>query len=154
MITLRPMTEEEFSAYKHPSMEAYALERSRNFDTPVEEERRVATRQFAQLLKDGLRTEGQLLWKVTVTGTGEVVGSLWVYVDGETAAAFIYDINIDRQQRGKGYGGATLTALERELRSMGVTRIGLNVFADNSVAMGLYRRQGYKITNYSMQKRL
>ena len=40
------------------------------------------------------------------------------------------------------------------LRPLGVLHIGLNVFADHPFAQRLYARQGYTITNYSMQKRL
>ncbi len=37
---------------------------------------------------------------------------------------------------------------------MGVSRIGLNVFADNHVAIGLYQKHGYTTTNFNMQKRI
>ncbi len=44
--------------------------------------------------------------------------------------------------------------MEDELRRMGVSRIGLNVFANNHVAIGLYQKHGYITTNMNMQKHI
>ena len=153
MIALRPMTEFEFEQYRSAALGEYARERARNFGTPLEQERAVAERQYAELLKDGVHTKGHRLWTV-MQDTGEAVGSLWVYVDEDQKRAFIYYIVISPEHRGKGYGKRTLEVLEEELKSMGVNWIGLNVFADNSVAIGLYQKQGYRTTNFNMQQRL
>ena len=153
MVKLRPMTQAEFEAFERLSMEDYAKERARNLDSPVEEQRAEAERQYAELLKDGLNTEGHRLWKITQE-TGEVVGDLWVHIAPGGKRAFIFAISIDENQRGKGYGKQALDALEAELKPLGVTRIGLNVFADNAVARHLYEKQGYHATNYNMVKRI
>jgi ribosomal protein S18 acetylase RimI-like enzyme len=153
MIALRAMTESEFERFQTTALEAYALERARNLDGPVEREREVAARQFADLLPEGVRSRGHYLWMVTGDG-GEVVGNLWVYVEEDRKSAFIYDIEIEPEHRGKGYGKGALDLLEAELKAMGVTTIALNVFADNSVAINLYRKQGYRTTNFNMQKRI
>ncbi|HUS15500.1 MAG TPA: GNAT family N-acetyltransferase [Chloroflexia bacterium] len=153
MLALRPMSQDEFAAFYAFGVEDYAQERSRNFDTPLEDERAESARQFADLLKDGLQTAGQHLWKV-VDDRGEAVGSLWVAVQAEQQRAFIFDIVMDEDQRGKGYGGQTLQLLEEELRPLGIQRIGLNVFADNPRAMHLYEKQGYRFTNHNMTKQI
>ncbi len=44
--------------------------------------------------------------------------------------------------------------LEARMRPLGVRRIALNVFADNAVAMYLYRQTGYRTVATSMQKDL
>jgi ribosomal protein S18 acetylase RimI-like enzyme len=156
MLRLRPMTEADFTAWRSGAVEAYAQERARNLDSPLEAERAVAERQIAELLKDGVRTEGHHLWQVVLdTGAAaEVVGLLWVAIDAARRRAFIYSIEIAPAHRGRGYGRQTLELLEAELRPRGVERIGLNVFAENQVAMRLYLRQGYRVTNSSMVKRL
>ncbi len=153
MVQLRPMTEAEFEAWRTESLEGYAQERARNLDAPVEEQRVEAERQYAELLKDGLNTEGHRLWMVTLE-TGDVVGGLWVHLSGDGKRAFIFSIDIDEAQRGKGYGKQTLDALETELKPMGVKRIGLNVFSDNVVANRLYQKQGYRVTNCNMMKEI
>jgi ribosomal protein S18 acetylase RimI-like enzyme len=153
MTALRPMTESEFARYTGTMWEDYAQERARNSGRPIEEERAEAARQRVQLQKDGMRTEGHRYWTVT-DDSGAPVGVLWVAVDAPKKQAFIYDIRIDEQQRGKGHGKATLDLLEAELRPLGVARIALNVFADNTVAQSLYRRQGYYPVATLMQKDL
>lgn len=152
MIKLRPMTEREFEAFRRVSLEDYAQERARNLGTPVEEQRASAERQYAELLKDGLQTEGHRLWKI-MDETGEVVGDLWVRIaDGKRA--FIFFIGIDEPHRRKGYGKQALDALEAELQPQGIASIGLNVFADNAVARHLYEQQGYHTTNQNMVKQI
>jgi ribosomal protein S18 acetylase RimI-like enzyme len=153
VITLRPMTPEEFVPFRAEGLEDYAHERARNLNHTVDEERAEATRQYDQLLPAGVESPAQRLWSV-LDETGAVVGSLWVALKDGATQAFIYYIVINEDQRGKGYGKATLDALDATLKPLGVTHIGLNVFADNPVAQRLYARQGYTITNYSMQKRI
>ena len=152
-ITLRPMTEEEFERFNHIGIEEYAQERARNFGAELEGERAEATRQWTQLLKDGLQTKGHHLWSA-VKADGAVVGCLWVLVEEERRRAFIFSIRIEERERGKGFGRQTLQQLEAHLRPKGITSIGLNVFADNEVAQALYRQMGYRITNANMVKRL
>ncbi len=151
MVTLRPMTEAEFQHLMSYQWEEYAQERARNFRTPIEEERANAKRQTAELLKEGLNTPGHRFWTV-VDDAGAAVGILWVFIDAPKRSAFIYDIAMDAAQRGKGYGRQTLAALEQELRSLGVTRIELNVFGDNAVAYRLYQSVGYWTVATHMRK--
>ena len=153
MPALRPMTEDEFARFRPELLEGYAAERARNLGTTLEVERAVAERQTAELLPDGVRTKNHHLWIVT-DDAGERVGVLWALVDPAQRRAFIYDIEIDEPHRGKGYGRRALERLEEFVKPLGVTRIGLNVFADNDVAIGLYQKQGYRPTNFNMTKRL
>jgi len=68
--------------------------------------------------------------------------------------AWLYDIEIAPEQRGKGYGRGLLAALERQLASLRVESLGLNVFADNPVARRLYESSGYDVTTQNMTKTL
>ena len=153
MITLRPMTPEEFTTFRAAGLENYAHERARNLNHTIEEERAEATRQYDQLLPAGVDSPDQRLWSV-LDETGAGVGSLWVALKDGATQAFIHYIVINEDQRGQGYGKGALDALDVTLKPLGVTHIGLNVFADNPVAQRLYARQGYTITNYSMQKQI
>ena len=89
-----------------------------------------------------------------VDDSGAAVGSLWVFVDEPKKRAFIYNIEIDAAQRGKGYGRRALELLEETLRPQGVTRIALNVFGDNAIAQALYRKIGYYTVATYMQKEI
>ncbi len=62
MLTLRPMTAEEYDHYADAMWEDYAHERARNLGTALEQERAVAAQQRAQLVPEGWRTPGQRFW--------------------------------------------------------------------------------------------
>jgi ribosomal protein S18 acetylase RimI-like enzyme len=91
-----------------------------------------------------------------VNESGETVGAVWFAPDGEIGrgAAFLWDIAIDPEHRGRGYGRAAMEALEALVRALGYDAIRLHVFGDNDVARHLYRAVGYSETSVSMMKRL
>ena len=153
MVTLRPMTEAEYAPYMAYLREDYARERSESGETPIEEERENSNKQIDSLVPDGLATPNHYFWTVTEE-SGVSVGKLWVFVDPQKGRAFIYDIALDEQQRGKGYGRQTLDTLEATVRPMGVRRIALSVFGKNTVARHLYDTQGYYVVASAMQKDL
>ncbi len=152
MIELRVMTDDEFEAFLREGKEGYAQQRSRNFGTAVEYERAHAERQYAELLPDSKETKDNHFW--TIARAGASIGFLWVRVDPPAQHAFLFEIAIYPEHQRQGYGSRALELLEEELRRMGVSRIGLNVFADNHVAIGLYQKHGYTTTNFNMQKHI
>src|SRR5690242_7932838 len=91
MLSLRPMTEEEFTVFREEGIEDYAAERARNFGTTLEEEHETSVRQYAELLPEGIQSPRQRLWSV-IDEAGTVVGSLWVEVNEEHHRAFIFYI--------------------------------------------------------------
>lgn len=151
MTTLRPMTEAEYKPYLSMMLEDYAQVRARNLNTSLEQEMEESRKQIGELLPNGIRSEGHRIWTV-VDDAGEGVGTLWVFINEAQKDAFIYEIHIDEEQRGKGYGKRTLELLEEELRPLGIKSISLNVFGDNAVAQRLYQKQGYGITSMHMKK--
>ncbi len=153
MVTLRPMTEAEYDTFQAHSLEGYIAERAAADDTTPEQEREAATKQANGILSEGFATPGHRFWKVIEPG-GAAVGSLWVMIDDAQRRAFIYDIEIDEAQRGKGYGEATMRALEEELRPTDITHIALNVFGPNAIARALYDKMGYRVAAAYMHKRI
>ncbi|MEM0136432.1 MAG: GNAT family N-acetyltransferase, partial [Thermoplasmatales archaeon] len=85
------------------------------------------------------------------------VGMIWVgwgkYGD-QTSSPWIWDFIIYKNYRGKGYGKEALIALDKELKERGKKKVSLQVFGHNSVAINLYQKLGYKITNIVMSKEL
>ena len=69
-------------------------------------------------------------------------------------AAWVCQVVVDTAERGKGYGRAIMRAAEEELASRGVARMGLNVFTDNTVALGLYESLGFEVRAQQMIKSL
>ena len=107
-------------------------------------------RDVAAVLPDGLATQGTRIWMVE--DDGRKVGT--VFVGLRDAGAWLYDITIDESERGRGVGRAALTALEDELRALGHTTVGLNVWGANEVARGLYRSLGWIEESVHMRRQL
>ena len=103
------------------------------------------------MLPHGVATEGAHLW-VVEDERGKPVGSVFLGVrDGR---AWLYDITIDEAARGRGFGRATMLALEAEVEALGFAEISLNVWGGNEVARSLYRSLGYAEVSVGMKKRL
>jgi ribosomal protein S18 acetylase RimI-like enzyme len=151
-LSIRPLTPVEFDAFRDRLVRRYAGEHVRAGNWEPRDAEATAARQTDALLPDGVDTEGALLLAAE-DGDGRRVGSLWVMLN-RPDGAWIYDIEVEEDQRGKGYGRALLEAAEREAARHGVDRIGLNVFGSNSVARTLYESAGYEVVSLQLRKRL
>jgi ribosomal protein S18 acetylase RimI-like enzyme len=83
------------------------------------------------------------------------VGVLWLGLSyPRDDSVWIYDIEVDAEHRGKGFGRLLLAAAEEEARRAGATAMGLQVFGANAVARGLYESAGYEPVSIVMRKPL
>ncbi len=113
-----------------------------------------AAEQTGQLLPQGVDTPGVLML-VAETPEGMGVGHLWLALEreaGNGGGAWIYDIEIVPEQRGRGYGRALLGAAEERAARHGADSIGLNVFGTNLVARDLYQSAGYSVATMQLRK--
>jgi ribosomal protein S18 acetylase RimI-like enzyme len=148
------MTDDEFAAFRARAIHDYAIDKVAAGEWSKERSAALAEEQTDGLLPDGKDTHGMLLVMAEAEADG-AVGYAWLALEGpEVSCAWIYDIAIDEEQRGKGYGRALLTGLEQVARERGVESIGLNVFAGNEYARRLYERAGFAPTSIHMSKRL
>ncbi len=152
-ITLRTMTDEERERFIRTEVDDYAADLVRAFDIPLDQAQTQSARGFAELEGGDLAARGHYLWTM-IAPNGEAVGSLWVYCEASVGLAFLYDIVVREDQRGQGIGTQAMALVEERVRSMGMSRLRLNVFAFNDIARRLYERQGFVPTNIYMQKRL
>jgi len=153
-VEFRSIADEDFSEFIKDETEGYARTVARNFKRGLEEARTMAQQQVKGLLKDGSKTKGHLVLQVLDKGTGEVVGHLWVHADEDRKRAFLYDIVVFERFRGKGYGRSIMILLEATLKQMGMQTVELHVFSENSVALSLYKKQGYNTVSCNMLKEL
>jgi ribosomal protein S18 acetylase RimI-like enzyme len=149
------MTDDEFAAYRVQMVDGYAVEVARSKGLSAEDGRADAERQTAGLLPDGRATAGQLLF-VAIDADGATVGTLWLSTTapGGVNGAWIYDIEVEASQRGKGYGREVMVLAEQQCRQRGLASLRLNVFGSNLVARRLYESLGYEITSQTMAKPL
>jgi ribosomal protein S18 acetylase RimI-like enzyme len=78
---------------------------------------------------------------------GEVVGTL--RLTGSAHRSMIYGFVIDERRRGQRLGTRMLAPVIDQLRAEGVVEVGLEVDPDNTPALRLYERYGFKpVTTY------
>ena len=148
------MRADEFPTFLEASKSSYAEGIATQGDRTVEFARQKSEEDHAAVLPNGLDTPGHAIF--VIEAADERVGLLWLAERelGGRRVYFVYDVEIDEQHRGKGYGRAAMLLAEDEARRRGLTRIELNVFGGNAVARGLYRSLGYVETSAQMAKDL
>ena len=121
------MTAGEFVAFRAEMIREYASEQVRA-GSWGEEAEELAAKQTDDLLPDGAETPGMLVLAAE-NAAGAVVGRVWVALQWPgKIGAWICQIEVVAEQRGKGYGRALLRAAEEATAAEGVEAIGLNVF--------------------------
>jgi ribosomal protein S18 acetylase RimI-like enzyme len=155
-IAVRPMTPAEFDRWWPALARSYAATQVEAGNWPTDGSVARALESNAGLLPQGLDTPGHLL----LTGQradGEPVGVLWISLThprGTPDCAFVYDIEVNEDLRGAGYGRGLLAAGEAAVRAHGIGHLELNVFGDNVRAIRLYDAAGYRVVSQQMRKRL
>jgi ribosomal protein S18 acetylase RimI-like enzyme len=148
------MTTAEFAALRDRLIPEYAAGKVRAGEWSEDQAEALAAKQTAELLPEGPDTPGMLLLTAD-DSEGQPVGLVWVALDQpREGQAWIYYIEVNPEQRGKGHGRALLEAAEQEAARHGATWIGLNVLGGNTVARNLYESSGYRTTEINMRKEL
>jgi ribosomal protein S18 acetylase RimI-like enzyme len=154
-VRLVPMTKKDFEVMREEGIKRYAEENVKvGYWMPSEAMQR-STETHDRLLSDGIRTEGHHFFKALDAENEQAIGHIWMRIEpGEDRRAFIYDVFINGEQRGKGYGKAMMLALEAKAKRMKLTSLALHVFAYNTVAQHLYGSLGYELKSMNMMKSL
>jgi ribosomal protein S18 acetylase RimI-like enzyme len=149
------MTAAECDAYLAWVVDDYAAELERNGKATGAAALAASRASFDGLLPNGVETEGQTLLIAEDTASGERIGLLWFGPStDDPTTAWIYDITVDEDRRGHGWGRTIMWVFESEALRRGFTRAGLNVYADNHVARHLYESLGYRETARQLSKSL
>ncbi|MEU7843440.1 N-acetyltransferase [Micromonospora sp. NPDC049114] len=156
-LTLTPMTEQELARLWEPLEVGYAEDLAAHRGMTPEAARERSAQQLREGLPAGAATEGVLLRMARVDDTE--VGWIWVSLPGVGNAggptrAWIQNIEVHPEHRGRGHARRMIQLIEAELAELGVPELGLNVFGTNTVAMGLYRSLGFEVTAQQMAKRI
>ncbi len=147
------MTEPDFVVWKERAVVEYAADKVRAGNDMEDGAVERSRKDFERFLPNGLSSEGHYLFSIVDDETKAKVGILWLgSIQEAPDMIWVYDIEIDQKQRGKGYGTAALKLAEEKARELGKKRIGLQVFGHNKDALRLYERLGYKATNIAMAK--
>jgi ribosomal protein S18 acetylase RimI-like enzyme len=153
---VREMTKLEFEWWRDQIVREYADEQVAAGSWSADEALELSRRANRALLEDGYASPGMLFLRGALPD-GTPVGVLWIslrHPRGTPDCAFIFDIAIEEEHRGAGYGRALLAAAEDVVRSHGVGALELNVFGGNDRAIGLYASSGYHVVTQQMRKTL
>lgn len=148
------MTDDELAEWLPLMRERYARDLVRDFGMSPEGARAHADSSIDRLVPDGQLLPSHVVFMIEIDG--EPGGDLWLANrdDNAETTLFIYDITVDEEHRGKGYGKAAMAFTEEEAQRRGIGRIGLFVGGRNAVARGLYRSLGYSEDAVGMSKNL
>ncbi|MCW6006298.1 GNAT family N-acetyltransferase [Micromonospora sp. CPCC 205371] len=155
-LSVRPMTQAEYDEWVEGLARSFAESQVVAGNWAEDDAITLARQGNAALLPDGLATEGMLLLR-GVLPDGTPVGVAWIgltHPRGNPGCAFLYDIEVDEEHRGSGYGRALLAAAEEAARSHGSKALELNVFGRNTPAIRLYESSGYELVTQQMRKDL
>ncbi|PKH44224.1 Acetyltransferase (GNAT) family protein [Nocardioides alpinus] len=152
-VRLRRMTQEEFDTYRAGSERAYALEMAASGQLDLDAAEKRSALEYAELLPDGLDSPQMHLWTAEAGDPAEPVGLGWIELRERSSGvtAWVYDVKVDAERRGRGLGRALMEALHDAARDLGATSISLNVFGHNATAIHLYESLGYAVTAQQMK---
>jgi RimJ/RimL family protein N-acetyltransferase len=148
------MTPDEYERWLPGNIAEYAAENTKTGRWTPEEAPAKAREEFAGLVPQGMSTPDHVFYSIVRPSDARPVGMLWIQARRPQRRAFIFNVEIFAPFRRKGYATEAMQLLESEVGRMGLTSIGLHVFADNSAARPLYEKLGYEATNINMVKRL
>ena len=155
MSVLRPITDEEFIAWKEAVIPGYAQDKVDSGQWPAVTAVALSRKEYEDLLPQGRTTESNYIYTV-LSADGRAVGTLWIAAKdrAKKRIAYVYDILIWPEHRRRGHALRAFQALEIEAARLGLSGIALHVFGHNHAAHALYVKLGYVATNISMFKAL
>ncbi|MFG2136708.1 GNAT family N-acetyltransferase [Streptomyces sp. NPDC048650] len=149
--------ERRMSPGEYPGWRAAALAEHIRVQTsqgvPRERAERASYEGHAAMLPDGADTHGHALRILAHHGAD--VGTIWIAVEiPGHPGGYVVDVTVDPGHRGRGHGRTLMLVAERVCLAAGRPVLGLNVYAGNAPALGLYGSLGYGPTAYELGKRI
>lgn len=92
-------------------------------------------------IREKRRRDRSLFLVAVAAADGQVVGAVMGAYDGRRG--WVYHLAADPALPRQGIGTALMRTLERRMRRLGVTKINLQVRADNLSVVAFYERLGY-----------
>jgi ribosomal protein S18 acetylase RimI-like enzyme len=141
------MRPDEWDRWAVRSREGYAEQMATMGGMTPEDAVAKATVDFLQLLPKGMASKGQHFY--VAEHDGDAVGLLWLGerpASEDGPAVWVFEVEVHPPYRGRGLGRELMRLAEDEVRALGYDAVGLNVFAGNAAAIGLYGALGYGVT--------
>ena len=145
MLELLPMNQDRYNNYIKKAIQQYAEEVAKSRGIDLDKALQLTNEVFNTLLPYGLKSKNQFL-NVIVNDENENIGIMWFSMESNHGdnEAFLYDIEINKEYRGKGYGHESMKLLESKVKEFNLDSISLHVFLHNEIAYSLYNKIGYQ----------
>lgn len=147
LVLLEKMTEQDFEQFMEKSSDLYAQDLIKATGMTLAQARQRISKQRSVIIPNGLRTENVFFMKIHDSETKERVGSIWWGVFPSHNTAFIIDIYVDDNFRGKGLGSETISEVIKTAKEYAIGDLSLHVFRHNPRAKQLYERIGFKVVD-------
>lgn len=158
MTQLIPMQAADFADFFEFACQDYARQNIASGRWPAADALQRARDETTRLLPQGLQTPDQFFFDMRTSSAADSTkfGLIWLAIIEQAGlrAAYIYNIYVKEEHRRQGHARRALLALDEVVSNMGLSQIGLHVFANNQQAQALYASLGYQVTGLNMQKRL
>lgn len=155
-IALKGMNKKQFESWKSRSQANFAAEVVKSQGVTKEKAKHIAEESFRRHLPEGFETEGQYIYHIVCQKEQKPIGYAWLGNKADLAFdhAYLYDLLLFPEFRGKGYGTAAMKVIEQEALRLGYAYLQLHAFGHNDPAIQLYLKSGFHITNVFMSKHL
>lgn len=155
MVKLVPISEDYFQVCLHKWIVEYADEKVTAGAWKKDESLELSRDEFERLLPKGRDTPDQYVLSI-VDESEKILGAIWfgVYRDTEPHGAFIWNFRLEENERGKGYSKLALSSLYKMLHDMDIEKLTLHVFSQNEIAVNLYKKMGFVVTDLMMAKEI
>jgi ribosomal protein S18 acetylase RimI-like enzyme len=152
MIIVRRISDAEYYQFRELMIEDYAQCMVSNYQLELGTMRQQGKDLLDRALPDGQHTDGCIFYTVLGAHTNENMRFIYCSTYRRRLRGEINHIIVKEPFRGKGFGEEMLTRIESGMKASGMERLGLHVFADNSIAIRLYQRHGYQVADMNMHK--
>ena len=145
MLELKPMTQDMYNNYIKKAIQQYAEEVAKSRGIDLDKALQLTNEEFNTLLPNGLKSENQY-FNTIINDENEHIGIMWFSTESNHGKneAFLCDIEINKEYRGKGYGHESMKLLESKIKEFNLDSICLHVFLRNEIACTLYNKIGYQ----------
>jgi ribosomal protein S18 acetylase RimI-like enzyme len=150
------MSEAQFQHFLQGAIRDYANQNIASGRWTEDQAMALSVAEHQRLLPDGVTSKDQHLFVIQDSESELVVGHLWLAVQENLSLrqGYVYAVEIDDVFRRQGHARRAFLALESVGKALGLTSIGLHVFAFNLAAQALYESLGYRVTGFNLRKSL
>lgn len=146
MVTLRRMTDQQFTTFLARSIQEFAAQMVRLGGWSLERSIDRSRREHMTLLRSGLATLNHHLLAIELDGVH--VGDVWlrVYYHSGGADGYIFHLSVAKQFRRRGIASLAMKLLEKEALRLGLRRLSLHTLLENRAAIGFFDKAGFQDT--------